>query len=139
MFSIAWAPARRRRDARCDDFHRMGACPPPKNRPMRCFASHGRRPGGEGTPDAMISIAWAPVRRRRIARCDVLHRMGAGPAAKDRPMRCFASHGRRPAAEGSPDAMIFIAWAPARRRRIARCDDFHRMGAGPPPKDRPMR
>jgi len=45
--------------------------------------------------------------------------MGAGPAAKDRPMRCFASHGRRPGGEGSSDAMFLIAWAPSRRRRIA--------------------
>jgi len=61
----------------------------------------------------------APTRRRKIAQCDVFPRMGADPAAKVHPMRCFSSHGRRPVGEGSPDAMYFIAWAPARRRRCA--------------------
>jgi len=39
--------------------------------------------------------------------------MGGGPPAKVRLMRWFSSHGRRFAGEGAPDAMVFIAWAPA--------------------------
>jgi len=91
----------------------MGVGPPAKVRLMRWFSSHGRRSAGEGAPDAMVFIAWAPVRRRRSARCDGFHRMGAGTPAKERPMRWFSSHGRRHAGEDAPDAVVFIAWAPA--------------------------